>query len=423
MYDYIHTPPIEEPGRIRRLGASFDVVTSECKSELNNFTTNMKKLLRKLKPDFRCGTSRDIISLESLCESKLFIFGAPTSQFSQAEIGSIKQYLNLGGSVWIMFSEGGEKTLGNNLNSLLQEFGITAYSDSVIRTTPHKQFHHPKNACISDGVLSNDLLRVASGQPRQRGKEKFPGLSFLYPFGCTLEVHHPAVPVLSSGKGGLPISRSLAAALDLPLGRLLVTGSCKMFDDENLEFSDNGKLAEIFISWLLRKSDCELTGRINEEISEQKNVPNTATMADTFRPSLQESDDLPLDPTKLAVKNYFNYDNSLNLEISSLYKAVGLPQEPLSLIPPELHAPLPELEPAVFPPVIEDIAPPPLELFNLDDDFASERVRLAQLANKCNDDDLEFFCRQAGEITGLVFPSAKEVITEGFKKIADFKKN
>ena len=421
MYDYIHTPPIDEQGRARKLGGTFDIVTSESKSEVNSFSTNMKKLMRKLKPDFKCSTSKELITLDSLCETKVFIIGAPRATFSQSEIESLKQYLNIGGSVWVMLSEGGETTLGNNLNDLLGEFGITANRDSVIRITAHKQFHHPKNACISDGVLSNDLSRVASG--RLKAKEKIPGLSFLYPFGCTLDVHKPAVPVLCSGRSAFPISRSLAAAVDLPLGRLLVTGSCRMFDDENLEICDNGKIAEIFISWLLRKNDCEFTARLIEEISEKKNLPNTATMAETFRACLEETEDIPLDPTKLAVKHFFNYDNSLNLEIANLYRSIGLKQEPLSLIPPNLSAPLPDLDPAVFPPLIEDIAPPPLELFDLDDAFTSNHVKLAQLANKCNNEDLEFFCRQAGDITGLHFSSAKEVLTEAFKKISDFKKN
>jgi intraflagellar transport protein 52 len=42
-----------------------------------------------------------------------------------------------------------------------------------------------------------------------------------------------------------------------------------------------------------------------------------------------------------------------------------------------------------------------LHLFDLDEHFASERVRLAHLANKCNDNDIEYMCREAGVILGI----------------------
>ena len=39
--------------------------------------------------------------------------------------------------------------------------------------------------------------------------------------------------------------------------------------------------------------------------------------------------------------------------------------------------------------------------FDLDEHFASERLRLAQLTNKCTDDDLEFYVRESGEVLGV----------------------
>ena len=39
--------------------------------------------------------------------------------------------------------------------------------------------------------------------------------------------------------------------------------------------------------------------------------------------------------------------------------------------------------------------------FDLDEHFASERLRLAQLTNKCNDDDLEYYVKESGEILGV----------------------
>ena len=42
-----------------------------------------------------------------------------------------------------------------------------------------------------------------------------------------------------------------------------------------------------------------------------------------------------------------------------------------------------------------------LELFDLDEHFSSESARLAQITNKCSDDDLEFYIRECGEILGV----------------------
>ena len=42
-----------------------------------------------------------------------------------------------------------------------------------------------------------------------------------------------------------------------------------------------------------------------------------------------------------------------------------------------------------------------MELFDLDDEFSQEKVRLAQLTNKCEDTDLEYFIREAGDILGI----------------------
>lgn len=105
-----------------------------------------------------------------------------------------------------------------------------------------------------------------------------------------------------------------------------------------------------------------------------------------------------------------------------------LKHEPLTLIQPEFETPLPPLQPATFPPILRDLPPPALELFDLDECFASEKVRLAQLTNKCNDDDLEYYIRECGEILGVNEKldaekrDAKRVLEYVFKQIANWKK-
>lgn len=48
----------------------------------------------------------------------------------------------------------------------------------------------------------------------------------------------------------------------------------------------------------------------------------------------------------------------------------------------QFETPLPPLQPAVFPPALHEPPPPALELFDLDEAFAGQAVRLASLTNK-----------------------------------------
>jgi len=59
------------------------------------------------------------------------------------------------------------------------------------------------------------------------------------------------------------------------------------------------------------------------------------------------------------------------------------------------------LLPATFPPILRELPNPNLELFDLDDEFALEKVKLAYLTNKCNNDDLEYYLKEVGDILGI----------------------
>lgn len=55
------------------------------------------------------------------------------------------------------------------------------------------------------------------------------------------------------------------------------------------------------------------------------------------------------------------------------YLLTDIKHEPLTLIIPEFETPMLGLQPAVFPPIVKELPPPPLELFDLDEEFASEK--------------------------------------------------
>ena len=89
---------------------------------------------------------------------------------------------------------------------------------------------------------------------------------------------------------------------------------------------------------------------------------------------------------------------------NALYGRLNVKKAPLTLIPPQFEMPFPPLQPAVFPPALQEAKGPALDLFDLDDYFVDPRARLAQLTNKCIEGgpgDVEYFIAEAADILGL----------------------
>jgi intraflagellar transport protein 52 len=137
------------------------------------------------------------------------------------------------------------------------------------------------------------------------------------------------------------------------------------------------------------------------EISEYNHVPDITALADRLRSCLQESDEIPKDFTTLFTTKLYNFDTDLVPESIDLYKTLGVKHEPITLISPQFETPMPQLQAAVFLPCMKDLPPPGLDLFDLDEQFASEKIKMAQLTNKCSDDDLEYFVKECGDIMGV----------------------
>lgn len=96
----------------------------------------------------------------------------------------------------------------------------------------------------------------------------------------------------------------------------------------------------------------------------------------------QESESLPKNFTKLFNDSLFGFDTKMIPETVEAFSLLGVKHEPLTLIPPEFERPLPQLTAAVFPPIMREPPPPALDRFDLDEHFASDRIRLAQVTNK-----------------------------------------
>lgn len=86
-----------------------------------------------------CCVIRDIGSPRLLSECVIRVRRGPAGE----QFDALKQYLDNGGAVLMMLAEGGEKELGTNVDFLLEQYGVSVNSDSVIRTVYYK-YHHPK---------------------------------------------------------------------------------------------------------------------------------------------------------------------------------------------------------------------------------------------------------------------------------------
>jgi len=338
-----------------------------------------------------------------------------------------------------------------NANYLLEEFGVAIKNDAVVRTVFYK-YHHPKEAFVSNGILCPDISRCARGEKKKGKEEKDKislaitkdeetpsiasqrggGLEFVYPYGATLNVQKPAISILSTGPISYPLNRPVAAVYHKqkpPSGRLCVVGSVRMWDDDFLEKEGNAKLQEIMFKWLLNANDCELGYSYGEEpeLNDYHYIPQTQSLAENLKSCLQEGEPLPRDFTQLFDDSLFKFDTNLIPEAIKLYAELGVKHEPLTLIPPQFETPMPALQPAVFPPCLREPPAPALDLYDLDEQFASERVRLAQLTNKCTDDDLEFYIQRAGDILNITPKlgerrGARHILEYIFRQLAGFKK-
>lgn len=256
------------------------------------------------------------------------------------------------------------------------------------------------------------------------------GLEFVYPYGATLSVQKPAIPVLSTGPISYPLNRPVLAAYHKPSsGRLCVAGSVRMWDDDFFDKEGNAKLQDVLFRWLLKANDCELSYSYGEEpeLNDYHYIPQTQSLAENLKSCLQESDPLPRDFTQLFDPALFKFDTDLIPEAIKLYAELGVKHEPLTLIPPQFETPMPNLQMATFPPCLREPPPPALDLYDLDEQFASERVKLAQLTNKCSDEDLEFYIQRAGEILNITPKlgerrGARHIVEYVFRQLANFRK-
>lgn len=407
---------------------TFTILFDASKNELFTLQDGYKTLQRRLKSMWNVQSVNADISSEVLSGCDVFVLAGPRHKFTESEFGALREFVGGGGRLLVLLGEGGERRFQTNINFLLEEHGIVVNSDAVVRTVYHK-YPHPKEALVSDGIL-NRAVGLAAGKANLGSDppNDARAVSFMYPYGATLNVAKPAVALLSTGSCAFPLARPICALYQSqqgPSGRILVLGSCHLLSDQYLDKEENSKIKDVLFQFLT--SDEVHLNAIDAgdpEVSDYGPIPALGSLSEGPFSCLQEGEEPPADPTELFQQQLYSLDNSLLPSVIRAYEEVGVPHEPLRLISPQFESPLPPLQPAVFPPSFQEADHPALELFDLDEALSSESRRLAQLANKCTDQDLHYYLVQCGQVVGVPTSSAdpRQVLEHVLAHLVEFRK-
>ena len=353
--------------------------------------------------------------LEKIKQCQLFVIAGSTATFTAEEIDILRQYLEGGGNIFLLQGEGGDEKSNTNLNEFLKDYSIAFHGDSVVRTSYYK-YPHPKECYIDTMKVNEKFLKTIKNVQKKKidvmdndeevVEEEAP-LKICYPFGQSIDVLNKSshVSVLfNSGIIAYPLKRALCVATKSKSGKgkLVCLGSLKFIENDYIDKEENKKVAEGIVKFLLGlTTNAILEPSKQVEIQEYTYIPNIISLSDKVKSCLEEAKEPPRNFNDLFDLNMFKIDNNLVPEAIELYEKLNVKHEVLSIIPPQFETPLPPLQLAVFDPIIRDFPVPNLELFDLDEQFSGEKIKLAQATNKCTDEDLEYYILQCSDILGI----------------------
>lgn len=284
-------------------------------------------------------------------------------------------------------------------------------------------------------------------------------LRILYPQGCSIAVSKPAIPLLTSGALSFPAHKAIAALstssnntnnTGTKQGKVCVVGSSLLFSDEFIQAQDNNVFVQHLMQGILLNDQYQSeqlmqlsssaataaaggTGAASSSSSAEQQstaqaslyaqhvtpLPDTETLAQRLRCCLMEQEEISSDFMSLFDMSLYEYSTRHACTIDQLYTDLEVKHEPLALIPPAFEVPLPQLQPALLLPTLRELPPPALDLYDLDAQFSSEKLRLAVLTNKCvnsqtrhggqasqqltdSEKDVEYYVRESGDILGIM---------------------
>ena len=339
----------------------------------------------------------------------------------------------------IFQGEGGDAKYNTNLNEFLKDYGITFHGDSVVRTSYFK-YPHPKECFIDTMKVHPEFLRSIKNVNKQKKIDLLDNddddagddalLKIIYPFGQSLDTKENVSVIFNSGIIAYPLNRPLCAVTTSKSGKgkLCVIGSLRFIDNDYIDKEENRKVMEGLIKWLLGLINPQITIPSKVvDINEYTYIPNIISLSDKVKSCLEEAKEPPRNFNDLFDMNMFKIDNNLVPEAIELYDKLNVKHETLSIIPPQFETPLPPLQLAVFDPIIKDFPVPNLELFDLDEQFANEQTKLAQVTNKCSDEDLEYYIKGCSDILGITGKidnknDPKAILAYVMKELVNFKK-
>lgn len=275
---------------------------------------------------------------------------------------------------------------------------IVIFVDNVIRTSFYK-YYNPKEVLIQDGIVNRALIQYVN----KLNSTSHKNLSYLYPFGATLSVSKPSVPVLSTGTTSFPSLRPTCTFYENEnAGKVIVLGSSQFVADKYINKENNVILFDLFCTFFTDQTFAlNSIDSLNPELNDYHMVPDLDLLCNNPMLYLEESEEIPSDYTNLFSKEIRKISNRMLTQISKTIDEFQVEKRPLKLIKPNFETPLPPLQPAVFVPVFRALHKPELELYDLDNEFSSVQSKLVKLSNKCNNDDLDYFIRESGILLGL----------------------
>jgi len=416
------------------------------KEEIANSGAKFSKFINNIiRPHANTALLKKEFKLEKIRKASLFVIGEPKSLFTPEEINILRQYLEEGGNLLIIEGEQGDTKNNTNLNDFLKDYGLAFHGDSVVRTAFYKYFH-PKQCFIDTLTVHPGFLRTIKNIKKSKKIDLMGDdelgiddddedclLKIIYPFGQSIDID-PKRPnistIFTSGKIAFPMNRPLCVVTSSKStkGRLCVFGSINFFDNSYIDKEENMKVVDGLIKWLLGMNNADIihpskSVKVNDYIY----IPNIISISDKVKSCLDEAKEPPANFNDLYDMNMFKIDNDLVPESIELYDKLHVKHEILGIIPPQFETPLPPLQLAVFDPIIRDFPVPNLELFDLDEQFASEKIKLAQTTNKCTDEDLEYYILQCADILGISGKidnknDPKAVLAYVMKSLINFKK-
>ncbi|XP_058449784.1 intraflagellar transport protein 52 homolog [Malaya genurostris] len=423
------------------------VIFNTSKNELFKLPDNYKTLHRKLKVTYRVESNKSDITPDVLNGATIFVLAGPQEKFTETEFQYLKDYISEGGRLLLLLGEGGEVNFNTNVNFLLEEYGMTINSDSVVRPQYYKYFH-PKEALISGGIASdtmnNNMLdyskSILTAFDFMDDKYK---VEFVYPFGATMNVIHPSNILLTTGPVVYPFNRPLAGYYqNESYGKIIAIGSGHMFQDKYIANETNMSIWDSIFTMILDNQFSFKSSDFNDlEINDYAIIPDTIYLAEQPKICLMDSldYDIPADFKKLFDMALHSINNDLLRDVINTYEKLDVQYEPLKIIKPQFEIPLPPLQLAVFQPIFSDLLAPPLELFDLDEAFSSEKAQITQLTNKClspalesyrktglDEKELGYFIQECGRILKVCQDdqrmTAKEILNLISVKIAHYKR-